>query len=181
MDKVKSIDEIKLIPDTIGEAGIEKDLRVEPEVLAGVLGDKDLRVDGPFLVRYEVARRQETIHVGIDISGRVQTNCSRCLSPVTYPVDLHLESDYVPAPPEMEGDLEAQRQSADTGYYRREILLGRYIASELVLSLPIIYVCSEDCKGLCAQCGANLNEGQCSCAREADPRFQALGQLKNKL
>jgi hypothetical protein len=68
-----------------------------------VLGDKDLRVDGPFLVRYEVARRQETIHVGIDISGRVQTNCSRCLSPVTYPVDLHLESDYVPAPPEMEG------------------------------------------------------------------------------
>jgi len=36
MDKVKSIDEIKLIPDTIGEAGIEKDLRVEPEVLAGV-------------------------------------------------------------------------------------------------------------------------------------------------
>lgn len=181
MDKVKSIDEIKLIPDTIGEAGIEKDLRVEPEDLASVLGDKDLRVDEPFFIHYEVDRRQETIHVNVDISGRVHTNCSRCLSPMTYPVDLHLQSDYVPAPPEMEGELEAQRQSAETGYYRRDILLGRYIVSELVLSLPIIYVCSDGCKGLCPQCGTNLNEGTCGCTREADPRFQVLGQLKNKL
>ena len=181
MDRVKSIDEIKLIPDTIGEAGIEKDLRVEPEDLATVLGDQDLRVDEPFFIHYEVDRRQENIHVSVDITGRVHTNCSRCLSPMTYPVDLHLQSDYVPAPPEMEGELEAQRQSADTGYYRRDIILGRYIVSELVLSLPIIYVCSEDCKGLCPQCGTNLNEGRCACTGAADPRFQVLGQLKNKL
>lgn len=181
MDRVKSIDDIKLIPDTIGEAGIEKDLRVEPGDMEAVLGDRDLRVDEAFFIRYEVNRRQEAIHVEVHVTGRVLTECSRCLSPMAHPVDLHLRSDYVPAPPEMEGELEAQRQSADTGYYRRDILLGRYIVSELVLSLPIIYVCSEGCKGLCPQCGTNLNEGRCACTGAADPRFQVLTQLKHKL
>ncbi|HOO39544.1 MAG TPA: DUF177 domain-containing protein [Deltaproteobacteria bacterium] len=181
MDKAKSIDEIKLIPDTIGEAGIEKDLRIGPEVMAAVLGDQDLRVEEPFVIHYEVDRRQESIHVNVDIKGRILTSCSRCLSSMSYPVDLHLQSDYIPAPPEMEGELEAQRLSADTGYYRRDILLGQYIISELVLSLPIIYVCSEDCKGLCPRCGTNLNEGRCECAGVEDPRFQVLRQLKNKL
>lgn len=181
MDRLKSIDEIRLVPDTIGEAGVEKDLRIEPGDMAPVLGDKDLRVDGPFSLHYEVSRRMENFHVSVDISGRVHTNCSRCLSPMVYPVDLHLESDYVPAPPGMEGELEALRQSADTGYYRREILLGQYIVSELVLSLPFVYVCSEGCRGLCPQCGANLNEGGCGCTRAADPRLQVLAHLKNKL
>jgi len=99
---------------------------------------------------------------------------------MTYEVDLHLESEYVPAPPEMQGELEAQRTSPDTGYYRRELLLGQYIVSELVLSLPIIYTCGEGCRGLCPQCGANLNEGPCTCAAAPDPRFQVLAQLKNK-
>ncbi|MCU0575820.1 MAG: DUF177 domain-containing protein [Desulfobacterota bacterium] len=181
MDKAKSIEEIRLIPDIIGEAGIEKDLRVNPEVLSDLLGDKDLRVEEPFFIHYEVNRRQDAFHARINIKGKVHTNCSRCLSPMGYPVDLFLQSDYVPAPPEMVGELEAQRQSADTGYYRREILLGQFIVSELVLSLPIIYVCSDGCKGLCPQCGTNLNEGPCACTRSADPRMQVLAQFKNKL
>ena len=181
MDKVKSILEIKLIPDTIGEAGVEKDLRVEPEIMMEMLGDKDLRVEKPFHIHYEVNRHHENIHVNVDVKGRFKTTCSRCLSPMEYPADLHLESDYMPAPPEMSDNLEAERLSAETGYFRKEIQLGEYIISELVLSLPIFYTCSEDCKGLCQQCGANLNDGPCSCATAADPRLQVLSQLKNKL
>jgi hypothetical protein len=107
MDKAKSIEEIRLIPDIIGEAGIEKDLRVNPEVLSDLLGDKDLRVEEPFFIHYEVNRRQDAFHARINIKGKVHTNCSRCLSPMGYPVDLFLQSDYVPAPPEMVGELDA--------------------------------------------------------------------------
>ena len=42
------------------------------------------------------------------------------------------------------------------------------------------HVCSEDCKGLCATCGADLNEGPCGCKPEIDPRFAALAQLLDK-
>jgi uncharacterized protein len=181
MDRVKSIEEIKLTPETIGEAGVEKDLRVEPEVMVATLADEDLAVERPFHIHYEVTRHLENIHVSVDIEGAVKTTCSRCLSPMEYPVALHLQSDYMPAPPEMSDNLEAERLSAETGYFRREIHLGEYIISELVLSLPLIYVCSEGCKGLCQQCGVNLNEGECSCTQSQDPRFQVLAQLKNKL
>jgi len=182
MDKVKSIYDIKLIPDTIGEAGIEKDFRVEPGVMTEILADKDLQVTEPFQLHYEGVRHQENIHVRVDIKGVIRTTCSRCLCPMTHTVDLHLESDYMPAPPEMEDEhIEAERLSEETGYFRREIKLGEYIISELVLSLPFIYICSERCKGLCQQCGANLNELPCACVQSTDPRLQVLSKLKNKL
>jgi uncharacterized protein len=182
MDKVKSIYDIKLIPDNIGEAGIEKDFRVEPGVMTEILADKDLQVREPFQIHYEVLRHQENIHVSVDVKGVLSTTCSRCLFPMSYTVELNLESDYMPAPPEMEEEhLEAERVSEDTGYFHREIKLGEYIISELVLSLPYVYICSESCKGLCQQCGANLNERTCACVPSTDPRLQVLSQLKNKL
>lgn len=182
MDKVKGIYDIKLIPDTIGEAGIEKDLQVEPGIMEDILADRDIKVSEPFRLHYEVSRHKENIQATVDIKGFFTTTCSRCLSPMTQRVDLHLKSDYMPAPEEMPHDhLEAERLSAETGYFHREIQLGEYIISELVLSLPFIYICSESCKGLCPQCGASLNEGPCKCSQAPDPRLQVLAQLKNKV
>lgn len=51
----------------------------------------------------------------------------------------------------------------------------------ILLALPINVLCAEDCKGLCAQCGANLNEGACACRREkAAGAWSALDQLNFK-
>ena len=50
----------------------------------------------------------------------------------------------------------------------------------MVLAMDSKHVCSEDCKGLCATCGADLNEGPCGCKPEIDPRFAALAQLLDK-
>ena len=39
-------------------------------------------------------------------------------------------------------------------------------------------LCKDDCEGLCAKCGKNLNEGECSCdTRETDPRFDVLDKF----
>lgn len=177
MERVTNIQDIRLFVDTIGEAGLEKDIRVPPKDMEGVLRDDDLHVEEPFSVHYEVERAQQTIHVKVDIRGDIHTTCARCLSPMVHVVNLHLESDFVPAPSFMTGDLEAQRTSADTGYYRKDIHLGGYICSELVLSLPYIYVCSETCRGMCPRCGANLNSGVCACERDADERPLVSGRL----
>ncbi len=181
MERVKSIDEIRIIPDFIGEAGLERDFTFSPEVMSATLADNDLQVTNPFHIHYEVTRHLETISVYVDVSGEVNTLCSRCLCPMTYTVDLHLKSDYMPAPPEMSDQVEAERLSPETGYYRNVILLGEYIISELVLSLPIIYICSEQCKGLCPSCGANLNAAPCACTHSLNTKFQVLAEIKNKL
>ncbi|HPX18389.1 MAG TPA: DUF177 domain-containing protein, partial [Deltaproteobacteria bacterium] len=69
-----------------------------------------------------------------------------------------------------------------TGYYRKTIRLGDYIASELVLALPLRFICDEQCKGLCPECGANLDREECRCREKpADPRLQKLAELKEKI
>lgn len=50
---------------------------------------------------------------------------------------------------------------------------------EFALSLPIKPLCRDNCKGLCAKCGANLNDGSCDCVNdEGDPRLAILRKLK---
>lgn len=46
-----------------------------------------------------------------------------------------------------------------------------------VLGMDTKTLCSEDCKGLCPRCGADLNLGPCSCKKETDPRLAVLAKL----
>ena len=52
------------------------------------------------------------------------------------------------------------------------------VLNDIYLALPLKALCKEDCKGLCQNCGANLNLGQCSCNQEdLDLRFSALKDM----
>lgn len=55
--------------------------------------------------------------------------------------------------------------------------LDEIITTAFVLNMESKFLCSPDCKGLCATCGKNLNEGPCDCKPEPDPRLAVLGQL----
>ena len=52
--------------------------------------------------------------------------------------------------------------------------LTETLSTLFILDMETKFLCSEDCKGLCSRCGANLNEGPCSCKKEIDPRFEVL-------
>ena len=50
--------------------------------------------------------------------------------------------------------------------------------TEVVLAMPSKHLCKEDCKGLCPECGKDLNDGPCGCATTSgDPRMAALAKL----
>ena len=56
--------------------------------------------------------------------------------------------------------------------------IGEFAVSTFILGLDVKNLCSEDCKGLCQNCGANLNEQVCNCQNEfTDPRLEILSQL----
>lgn len=55
--------------------------------------------------------------------------------------------------------------------------LDEAVTEAFVLAMEPKILCSEDCKGLCPRCGADLNLGPCGCGPEADPRWAALAQL----
>ena len=55
--------------------------------------------------------------------------------------------------------------------------LGEVAGTAFILAMDTKNLCSDDCKGLCAKCGADLNNGPCGCRPEVDPRLAALAQL----
>jgi uncharacterized protein len=62
-----------------------------------------------------------------------------------------------------------------------EIDVTPAVREELVLAAPRYVLCRDDCKGLCAQCGKDLNAGACGCAPANDARWQPFKALKDKL
>jgi uncharacterized protein len=67
----------------------------------------------------------------------------------------------------------------DFSFYQQDRLdVDELVLEQLELSLPTRILCQEDCKGLCAQCGIDLNTTSCNCQPPMDPRWQALTELK---
>lgn len=58
--------------------------------------------------------------------------------------------------------------------------VGDLARTAFILGMDTKTLCSEDCKGLCPRCGADLNLGPCSCKKEIDPRLAALAKLLEK-
>jgi uncharacterized protein len=55
------------------------------------------------------------------------------------------------------------------------------VREDILLALPMVAVCSADCRGLCTACGMNLNHGKCKCRKQAAANaWQALDGLRLK-
>jgi uncharacterized protein len=116
--------------------------------------------------------------------------CGRCLQPVPVPVPLAFDLTFVPedeyAAPDgggedrgpAAGSFEPKAVDEET-YSGKEIEVDPVVREQLILALPPYPVCRADCKGLCAVCGANLNERECGCERKVpDPRWAGLEKFK---
>ena len=115
----------------------------------------------------------------LEMTGTVETVlhgvCDRCATAFTRPVQYPLRAVLTPEPESDDFEdpwvFELQNDCAD---------LDDIVTTTFVLNMDSKLLCSEDCKGLCSRCGANLNLGPCSCKPEPDPRFAALQQLLEK-
>jgi uncharacterized protein len=106
--------------------------------------------------------------------------CSRCLEAFTLPVTTHFDLRYVPRTENVgEGEKEVEEDDLATAFYSNDrIDLGHLIGEQLQLAVPMKPLCDEACKGLCPQCGMNLNTGSCDCSQTwEDPRLAALKAL----
>lgn len=108
------------------------------------------------------------------------TQCARCLDEVTYDLEGDIEGYFIiggedsAAPDDMEGD------EFDYLPENRRIDMVPLIVQALLLELPLVPLCDDDCQGLCSHCGANLNEGPCGCGDDEpgdDGPFAALKGL----
>jgi uncharacterized protein len=124
----------------------------------------------------------------IRVKGKLETSlevaCARCLDPVVHPVQRDFDLLYRPLGIDSgHEELSITDAEAEIGYYQGEgLLLEEPLREQVLLTLPLKTLCRDDCKGLCPQCGKNLNEIQCSCVDEVeDPRWAALKGIRDKL
>ena len=118
------------------------------------------------------------------LSADLELQCARCLDPVPQKVNREFELLYRPLGADAGRDeLSVTDAEAEIGYYQGEgILLEDVLREQVLLALPLKVTCRDDCKGLCPQCGKNLNQEQCSCAAPVeDPRWQALKEIRGRL
>ena len=118
------------------------------------------------------------------LSTRLELQCARCLEPVSQDVKREFELLYRPLGADAGRDeLSVTDAEAEIGYYQGNgLLLEDVLREQVLLALPLKVTCREACKGLCPQCGKNLNQEQCSCSREIeDPRWAALKDVRSRL
>lgn len=116
--------------------------------------------------------------------AHVTTFCRRCLELVEGDVAFEFEEEFVPSVDIVTGAALpiVDDQSPELVIDEHHILdltevLRQYVVMEGLTSA----LCRADCRGLCPQCGQNLNEGTCACDTERlDPRFEALRQLLDR-
>jgi uncharacterized protein len=106
------------------------------------------------------------------------------VEPYRFPIDAEFDQRYLPSSQASTTDEEREVEEDDleTSYYTDDqIDLSELMREQFYLALPMKPLCREDCKGLCAQCGTNLNTGTCDCAPVwEDPRLAALKAFKGK-
>ena len=141
--------------------------------------------------RAQLVREQHGKHLIINdiriaggLAAAVQVACARCLEPIVREVEKKFDLLYRPQGSDAgREELSVTAAEAEIGYYEGEgLLLEDVLREQMLLALPLRAICREDCKGLCPQCGQNLNQGQCNCTEPLeDPRWAALKDIREKL
>jgi uncharacterized protein len=118
-----------------------------------------------------------------ELRATLEAPCDRCLGTVAIPVEKGFDLLYAGEDPAAGhgGEAEVHGRDLDVAVIERdEIDLDALVLEQLELSLPPRVLCREDCRGLCDQCGADLNVETCQCTKPMDPRWQALADLKER-
>lgn len=117
-------------------------------------------------------QRVGVVYLDLDVSFDFSGICDRCADEITKEYDINLHKILVQKMENDDDDFDdyiiVENQSLD---------LDELIWEEISLFLPAKMLCKEDCKGLCQQCGKNLNHEKCGCGKVVDPRLAALSDL----
>ena len=141
------------------------------------LSGLDFYGEKPFAHPVRVGGTVRNMAGALSLEGTAETTlelaCDRCLKPFVRELAL-------PVSTLLAEELEDEENDEIVLLEDGAVDLDEVFTTALVLSMDAKHLCSEDCRGLCPTCGADLNQGPCGCGKETDPRLAALAQLLDK-
>jgi len=99
------------------------------------------------------------------LTARAELPCARCLDLFWLEVAREFALRYAPAAPAVK-DIQIPEDDMDLGFLEPDggLDLAQVALEQVILELPMKPLCRSECRGLCARCGANLNNEACRCA-----------------
>lgn len=116
-----------------------------------------------------LSRTHEGILVQADLHVGVPAECSRCLEPMVHDAHLKIEELFA-----FHSEVDSEFSIGDDAI----LDLAPLLRAEAFIETSRGILCRPDCKGLCPECGVNLNEETCDCSdNRVDPRLAKLKEL----
>ena len=170
------------------------------DVTAEELGltEEDAVVRGPLAVSLDLTNVEGLVAVTGVLEGTIVRECVRCLKEYEDPLAFSVRAAFIPEPKSAPRHpkrvdprkaraevVEAEQEEEPDDQYQyqgNQLELAPMLREHVILSMPMQPLCSDDCLGLCARCGKNLNEGPCQCAAEPPiPTFRVVQGMKRKI
>ncbi len=125
--------------------------------------------EGPITVKGIITNSGASLDIEADGHANIVMPCDRCSKGVKIELDFSVEENFFAS-----GTAQEDQES----YSGNKIEADGVVRKSILSNLPMKVLCCEDCKGLCPQCGKDLNTGECGCKTDfIDPRFESLRSL----
>jgi uncharacterized protein len=141
--------------------------------------DDDIKVIGPLNGHVRMRRTNQGLLVDGWVDLTLELSCNRCLKEFEQPMHIKFEEQFYPTVDVVSGLPLAPFDENEIFPIdaHHQVDLTEAIRQNLLLELPMVVVCKQDCKGLCPQCGQDLNLGSHSHEPEVDTRLSVLKTL----
>jgi uncharacterized protein len=137
----------------------------------------------PIALGLDVHRDRDQFRLVGRVTTTLELTCSRCLETFQTPADESFDVLFLPHREDADdADRKIEDDDLTTTFYRDHVIdLGQLMQEQFYLAVPMKPLCREACRGLCANCGTNLNTGPCGCTTTwRDPQLEVLRTLLKK-
>jgi len=171
---------MKLSEEKIPDEGLALDYHEPAGSFDYLNKEEGAKIVGPIAVALQAQKGSGGVIISGQLQGSAVMTCGRCLDEITEDISHPFSYDCLPQEAIVEEKEELTEDALDVCYYSGgEIDITALVHEQVALALPMRPLCKEDCKGLCPECGANLNKGDCGCrSGPVDLRLAALKNLK---
>jgi uncharacterized protein len=146
---------------------------------------EDAVLSEPVAVDCVLTHKERDLHVDGTVQTAISFRCSRCTREFSRSFSASFDLSYLPQPKwtNEDAEIELKYEDMEVAYYDGIALdVDLMVLEQIELAMPMKFICREDCKGLCDQCGADLNEGTCLCRKEeTDSRLSGLLEFRKKM
>jgi len=153
---------------------LDKEVTIEMTTFSSKMGNFQIIDKKPFILHLS-NEEDKQLFIRTDLDVILEIPCDRCLTAV--PVKIHLSVDKA----FMIDNSQLIVEEEDDYVNGFNLDIDKLIYGEILVHWPMKVLCKTDCKGICKNCGANLNEKTCDCQKtELDPRMAAIQDIFNK-